>query len=1008
MPISTLRLERTLLLLFVASGFAGLVYQAIWSHYLGLVLGHAAYAQTLVLAIFMGGMAVGAWLVSARGGRWTGLIRAYAIVELIIGATALAFHPMFVGYMSLSQETVLPALQGESAIRAWQWGTAALMIAPQSVLLGMTFPLMSGGYLRVAPGQDGQILGGLYFTNSIGAAAGALIATFLLLPWIGMPGAIMVAGVVNVLVGLLAWRVAAKAESAPVATAEPLAASSAQAANEPGNAEGLARFSRFMLFGAGITGASSFVYEIGWIRMLNQALGTTVHSFELMLAAFILGLAFGGLWVRKRSARIVDPVTTAGLAQVLMGLAALISLPLFANSFAWVGWLMGVLPKTDAGYGLYSLGSATIALAIMFPAAFFAGMTLPLFTMILLRKGAGERSIGRIYAANTLGAIAGVMLAVHVLIPVLGLRLAVTVAALADILLGLVLLRGFAAEFRPKTYFSALGATLVICAVSLLFGAPDPKAQASGVFRHGRATLDDSMEVKFLRDGKTATVSYYLDQRIGYGIIATNGKPDASIQLMPGATPTDDEYTMVMAASLPMALHPQPERVAIIGWGSGLTTHSMLGSEAPKVVDTIEIEASMVMGASLYGKSVARAYNDPRGQLHVDDARTFFSSGAKQYDVIVSEPSNPWVSGVSSLFTREFYRFLSRHLEDGGLLVQWMQTYELDDPLFYTMVAALIHEYPYVNAYLTNSADVIFVASHEPIGRFDETRLQDPAFKKDLERVGLRNWGDHEVRRFANRDVLAALVELYGAEPHTDYLPTVALGAPRSRFKGEAVRSIITLMGTGMPVLEMTGGRVPVPVADDVRTPKASMGAIDHENARMAREVLLGTGDGKGLDAEIAKRVRQLRDPNTPMPAWLDAASVVADFTIGYLTPDDLRGVWIEPTWAGDRAKDPGAAALLRAYDAVSRRDAPAMYRLGLEGLTALPAGETPDLVRDHLLVTAMLGAIAEGDAKRARAVEDKYGAGVRVSNSYYGMTRSYLSAWSAAQTAKGREAKAR
>ena len=200
-PMPVARLERALLLLFVASGFAGLVYQAIWSHYLGLILGHAAYAQTLVLAIFMGGMASGAWLVSARGGRWSGLIRSYAIVELIVGATALVFHPLFVAYMEVSQSTILPAMQSESAIRLWQWGSAALLIAPQSVLLGMTFPLMSGGYLRVAPHQDGEILGGLYFTNSIGAAAGALAATFLLLPWIGMPGAIMVAGVINILVG---------------------------------------------------------------------------------------------------------------------------------------------------------------------------------------------------------------------------------------------------------------------------------------------------------------------------------------------------------------------------------------------------------------------------------------------------------------------------------------------------------------------------------------------------------------------------------------------------------------------------------------------------------------------------------------------------------------------------------------------------------------------------------------------------------------------------------------
>jgi predicted membrane-bound spermidine synthase len=998
MPNPTARLERTLLVLFVASGFAGLVYQAIWSHYLGLVLGHAAYAQTLVLAIFMGGMAVGAWLVSARGGRWTGLIRAYAIVELIIGATALAFHPMFLGYMSLSQDTVLPALQGESAIRAWQWGTAALMIAPQSVLLGMTFPLMSGGYLRVAPQQDGQILGGLYFTNSIGAAAGALVATFLLLPWIGMPGAIVVAGVVNVLVGLLAWRVAAGA--VPVERSTPTVAEAVAPPADPGALRGL---SRFILFGAGITGASSFVYEIGWIRMLNQALGATVHSFELMLSAFILGLAFGGLWVRRRSARIVDPVFAAGLAQVLMGLAALISLPLFANSFAWVGWLMSVLPKTDAGYGFYSLGSASIALAIMFPAAFFAGMTLPLFTMVLLRKGAGERSIGRVYAANTLGAIVGVMLAVHVLIPMLGLRLAVTVAALADILLGLALLRGFAAEFRPRPYFSALAATLVVCVVSLLFGAPDPRAQASGVFRHGRALLDEGMEVEFLRDGKTATVSYYIDRRIGYGIIATNGKPDASIQLNPALEPTDDEYTMVMAASLPLALHPKPERVAIIGWGSGLTTHTMLGSSAPTSVDTIEIEQSMVMGASHFGKAVARGYTDGRSNLRIDDARTYFSAGAKRYDVIVSEPSNPWVSGVSSLFTREFYDFLGRHLDEGGLLVQWLQSYELNDALFYSMVAALIDEYPYVEAYLTNSADVIFVASHSPIGEFDLSRLQDAPLHRDLVRTGLDSRGDHEVRHFADRKVLLALVELFGAKPHTDYLPSVALGAPRSRFKGEAVRSINTLMGVGMPVLEMTGGRVPVPVAEGVHAPKGSQGAMDHSNAVLVRELLLGTGPGKGLDDELLKRIAKLRDPATPLQEWLEAAAVAADYSVGYLTPEDLQGVWIDPVWAGERARDPQAAALLQAYAAASRRDAAAMSRSGRAGLAALPADRVPGLVRDHLLVIAMLGAIGEGDSHRARALEDELGASVRVSNNYYGLARSYLSAWAAVDARRKR-----
>ncbi|MFY2762429.1 spermine synthase, partial [Arenimonas sp. MALMAid1274] len=504
MTVRQVGLERALLALFVASGFAGLIYQAIWSHYLGLSLGHAAYAQTLVLAIFMGGMALGAWLVSRLGMGWRRLILAYAVVEIVIGLAGLGFHPFFLAYTGFSQETVYPALSEGWAIRAWQWGTAALLIAPQSVLLGMTFPLMSGGYLRVAPKADGEILGGLYFTNSIGAAFGALFATFVLLPWVGMPGAVAVAGAVNLAVGVMAWVVSRRVDGRPAPAALP-AADAAVPAAKPVDA----RFYQMMLLAAGITGASSFVYEIGWVRMLNQALGTTVHSFELMLSAFILGLAFGGLWIRRRSQRIGDAVAYAGYAQIWMGIAALVSLPVFAQSFRWVGWLMESLPRTDGGYSLFSAGSAAISLLVMFPAAFFAGMTLPLFTMALLRNGAGESSIGRIYAANTLGAITGVALAVHVLIPLMGLHLAVTLAALADIALGFVLLKRYAVEVKAPAYLGAMVAVLLVTGLSLSLGRASPESLASGVFRTGASELAQGSQVRFLRDGKTATVAFY-------------------------------------------------------------------------------------------------------------------------------------------------------------------------------------------------------------------------------------------------------------------------------------------------------------------------------------------------------------------------------------------------------------------------------------------------------------------------------------------------------------------
>jgi hypothetical protein len=174
-----------------------------------------------------------------------------------------------------------------------------------------------------------------------------------------------------------------------------------------------------MLGVAALTGAASFIYEIGWIRMLSLVLGSSTHAFELMLSAFILGLAFGGLWIKRRIDDIAAPEKFLGVVQVAMGLLALATLVVYGRTFELMQWLFGVLARNDSGYAMFNLGSHLIALVVMFPAAFCAGMTLPLITHALLQRGAGERAIGAVYAANTVGAIVGVFAAVHVGLPAL-------------------------------------------------------------------------------------------------------------------------------------------------------------------------------------------------------------------------------------------------------------------------------------------------------------------------------------------------------------------------------------------------------------------------------------------------------------------------------------------------------------------------------------------------------------------------------------------------------------
>ena len=993
-------LELSLLALFVLSGFAGLIYQSVWSHYLGLTLGHAAYAQTLVLAIYMGGMALGAWWASKRSLRWHRLILGYAVVEGLIGALGLVFHPLFVAYTGWSQDAVLPALGNATLAHAYQWLTAAALITPQSILLGATFPLMSAGLIRVLPQSDGQVLGGLYFTNSLGAACGALAATFLLLPAVGLPGTVMAAGLLNVLVALLAWAVSKRLEGAESPAPQTVTASAA--VSKADSTVDLQRLTRTMLAATAISGAASFVYEIGWVRLLNQAFGTTVHSFELMLAAFIFGLAFGGLWVRRRSAMLADPVRYVGIVQVLMGVAALLSIPVFTQSFDWVSWIMGALSRTGNGYTLFELATAAIALLVMFPAAFFAGMTLPLFTMALLRAGADERAIGRIYAANTLGAIAGVAIAVHVLIPVVGVRLAVSFAALVDGLLGLYLLRVLSpGRFNPTVAAAALSLS-VVAAFSMIAGRPDPAAQISGVFRTGEAR-NESAVVEYLRDGKTATTGVFRLPE-GTRVIATNGKPDAGLTPLNQA-PTPDEATMIMAGVLPLVLHPRPEQIAVIGWGSGLSTHTVLGGTAPRQVDTIEIESAMVEGARLFGERVSRAYEDPRSTVHIDDARTFFSTGARSYDVVVSEPSNPWVSGVASLFTREFYAFVKRHLKDGGMLVQWLHSYELDDPLVATMLSAVIDEFAEVDVYVTNSVDLLLVASARPMNDIPEGDLaaSDSILRHELQRVGMET-GDHlRLRRIGGRNLLETWIRLIGVHSHSDYFPTVSLRAPKTRFMNSRSDFLTSLVGNGMPVLDVLECRQPLPLSKGLVNVQHSLFSSRRAMAAALVDAVAAQRQFDELDQrtpggiELAQAaIIQSRLPLASEQAfrrWSRTMATLSANTIGHLAAEDLASLWIDPSWVVPELRQRGDVSdILSAYRAAALRDVTSMRQTAERVLAQEELAIGPEM-REQMLVLAMLGALGDGDPQSVARIDETWGKGLPSSREL-GPIRAFLRAW--------------
>jgi predicted membrane-bound spermidine synthase len=957
---------KLLFALFTLSGFTGLIYESVWSHYLRLFLGAAAFSQSFVLAAFMGGMALGAWLASRWSARLANLLAAYGWIEAAIGVAALIFHELFVLLTQASLDHVIPALGSPDAVEVYKYSLCALLIVPQTVLLGMTFPLLSGAVIRRGPQESGHHLAMLYFTNSIGAAIGALASAFLLIGWIGMPGTMRLAGLLNLALAAAVLAIAHRGEPAPI-----------PAAPAGGTTRAMTYTVRLFLAGAFVTGLASFIYEIVWIRMLSLVLGSSFHAFELMLSAFITGLALGGLWIRRRIDHIADPVRFAGIVQVLMGLAALSTVFVYHWTFDWMAWALGVLQKSQSAYAPFNLFSHALAFSVMLPTTFLAGMTLPLFTHVLLRGGRGERAIGQVYAANTLGSIAGVLIAVHLLLPDAGLKLALVLGAATDMLLGAWILRYTLERFRRAHAFAALIAGLLAAVATARIDILEPERLSSGVFRYGHA-VSSLGRVFFYRDGKTASVAAR-SQPGGLVSIITNGKPDASIRLDTDLPPSPDEYTMSLVAALPLLMKPDAKTFANIGWGSGLTVEVALSHSGPREVDSIEIEPAMVIGAMAFSPRVLRAYQDRRGHVFFEDAKSYFARYAKRYDVIMAEPSNPWVNGVASLFSTEFYRDTKRYLAPGGLFVQWLQLYEFNDQLLASILGALGANFSDYEIYESNPGDLLVVAVAEGrVPRPGPLPLKEHGFMEQLDRLGITRVEEISARSLGTKRQIEPLFTLFAAPVNSDFRPFVQLEAARARFEGGQAQGLQSLAIAPLPILEMIGGasrsHLKGPVPDYVPGLRIRRQSVAVEIARLltdrAADPLQSSEKLAGEIALVLKYPGALC-ADQPSKTAIEQLQLAAEVTLSSLEPEQVRPLWIERKWLGCTPRSPHVRDRLDIYAAVAAHDPKAMLARSRALLAGPAAGG--DAWGRYLLSTALLGAHAAGEHAEGQEIWSRY-----------------------------------
>jgi len=605
-------------------------------------------------------------------------------------------------------------------------------------------------------------------------------------------------------------------------------------------------------------------------------------------------------------------------------------------------------------------------------------MTLPLFTHVLLRGGRGERAIGQVYAANTLGSIAGVLIAVHLLLPNAGLKLALVLGAATDMLLGAWILRYSLERLRRAHAFGALIVGMLAAAVTARIEILEPERLSSGVFRYGQAQPDFG-RVFFYRDGKTASIAAR-SQAGGIVTIITNGKPDAGIRLDMDEPPTPDEYTMSLVAALPLLIKPDAKTWANIGWGSGLTVEVALSHSGPREVDSVEIEPAMVTGALAFAPRVLRPYHDRRSHVYFEDAKSYFARYGKRYDVIMAEPSNPWINGVASLFSTEFYRDTKRYLAPGGLFVQWLQVYEFNDRLLASILGALGENFSDYEIYESNPGDLLVVAVAEGrVPRPGPLPTQERGFMEQLERLGIKRVEEISARSLGNKKQLEPLFAPLGAPVNSDFHPFVQLEAASARFKGTRAQGLQSLAIAPLPILEMTGGEslphLRAPVPDYVPALRIRRQSVAAEIARLLADG--GADPLRSSEKAAAEVTLVLRHPGAlcadpPSKTALEALQTAAEVTLSSLDEAQARGLWVGRKWLGCTPRSSHVRDRLDVYAAIAARDPKAMLSRALALLARPPEGG--DNWGRFLLATAVLGAQVAGEHDQARELWKRYG----------------------------------
>lgn len=693
-------------LFLLLSGAASLIYQVTWVRLLSLSIGSTSVSVGIVLATFFSGLALGSYLTTRLPAHRLTSLRPYLIVEAIIGVSALLLLPLL---LNLDQWIATWPVLGEQF--AFKVGLVMAILALPSICIGATYPLMVSLVVR-EPSGIGRQLGWLYSMNTVGAVMGAAGSGFLLIPWLGLDGAIYVACGLNAIVVALG-----------MLFSDQFNVSSQSQVDKSATTASHTRLEANVLLVLFLCGMVALASQVAWTKYLSIFVHTTIYGFSALLSITLLGIALGAWWMKRRVDALQQPVRWLIMLLFALALVLLITRIELQYLPSWYDAL-----AIGAGDRFEPLIKYALIAAVLLPPNLLFGA---LFTLNM-RQYCGPlatlpRRAGSAYAINTVGGVLGSLLAGLWLIPYYGtdrvLVLMTGLIAIAPLL--------FLPQLTARQHRWLAPASAALLLAGLAFGpALDYRQMITSslyAFDPGRHVAQ-APEFRFIEEGRAGVISVtsYDGQRLR---LQNNSLPEALVT-PPDAYPWLSE---TLLGVLPYLLHPRPEQVFIVGLGAGTTLSAATLTPAASI-RVVELEPAVAKASQVLFKNGLPALSDPRVELVFDDARHRLLLGQQRYDVIISQPSHPWLMGSGNLFTREYFQLVSSRLKPGGVSVQWVNLFHIDAETLQSILQAYFHAFPQGMTFIVNDEhSLLLVGANDPLHldpALIDQRLRQPAIQQ--------------------------------------------------------------------------------------------------------------------------------------------------------------------------------------------------------------------------------------------------------------------------------------